>query len=311
MVRHTWKGRARKRNRRRVTVVVLVTVAVTAVNLAMSTCNPPLLGSNDGGDTEWPGWGFTHTQFSADDGDSRAVATAEEAIKALPRMVQAQHIMGWGAGNPEPSPGLYDFHSLDRRMEFIRRTGGIPVITLCCAPDWMKGGEPGETDWDQIWRLRRSPNTSPTSPRWPPQSPSAIPYVRHFIVWNEFKGFFDDERGRWDAKGYTDLYNAVYDALKAVNPGNQVGGPYLDFSSVPLSSPNSSPFLQGSWGAVDQRVIDAFTYWNLNRRGADFAVVDGHATTDDGASDEFAALEKFAAVGEWLRGQVEPAHLVV
>ena len=295
--------RARKRNCRRVTVVVLVAVAVTAVSLAVSTPYHPLLGSNDHGDTEWPGWGFTHTQFSADDGDPRAVATAEEAMKALPRMVQVQHIMGWGAGNPEPSPGLYDFDSLDRRMDFIRRTGGIPVITLCCAPDWMKGGEPGETDWDQL-EDAPLPEHFADFAALSAAVAKRYPYVRHFLVWNEFKGFFDDERNRWDAKGYTDLYNAVYDALKAVNPGNQVGGPYLDFRSVPLSSPDSFPFLQGSWGAVDQRVIDAFAYWNMNRRGADFVVVDGHATTRDGASDEFAALEKFAAVGVWLRGQV-------
>ena len=31
------------------------------------------------------------------------------------------------------------------------------------------------------------------------------PYVRHFLVWNEFKGFFDDELKRWDAKGYPDV----------------------------------------------------------------------------------------------------------
>jgi hypothetical protein len=52
--------------------------------------------------------------------------------------------------NPEPSPGQYDFRSLDRRMDFIRRSGGIPVIVLCCAPDWMKGGEAGQTDWDRL-----------------------------------------------------------------------------------------------------------------------------------------------------------------
>lgn len=33
-------------------------------------------------------------------------------------------------------------------------------------------------------------------------------------------------------------------------------------------------------------------------------MVDGHAAVDDGASDEFAALEKFAQVGTWLRLQV-------
>ena len=63
---------------------------------------------------------------------------------------QNQHIMGFGGGNPEPSPGEYDWTSLDRRVEMMRRTGARIVITLCCAPDWMKGGEPGETDWDNL-----------------------------------------------------------------------------------------------------------------------------------------------------------------
>ena len=62
----------------------------------------------------------------------------------------------------------YDWSSLDRRVNqmvktenfsllppehivFIKvETGGTPVITLCCAPDWMKGGEPGFTNWSRL-----------------------------------------------------------------------------------------------------------------------------------------------------------------
>jgi len=131
------------------------------------------------------------------------------------------------------------------------------------------------------------------------------PYVRHFVVWNEFKGFFDDELGRWDARSYTDLYNLVYDAVKAVNPANLVGGPYVEFASKPVGSPDSSPLLQGPWGAVDQRYIDAFVYWNLGRKGVDFVAVDAHATTAQGAPDEFVAVQKFAAVTTWLRAQID------
>jgi hypothetical protein len=303
MGRNTRIGqRARKRSCRRLMMVMLTVVAVTAVTLAAPLPGPRCLGLNDEGDDEWPGWGFTHTQFSADHGDPQAVANVEKAIKAVP-MVQAQPIMGWGASNPEPSPGKYDFESLDRRMDFIRRSGGIPVITLCCAPDWMKGGQPGETDWDRL-TAAPLPEHFADFAALSATVAKRYPYVRHFIVWNEFKGFFDDEHNRWDAEKYTDLYNAVYDALKAVDPGNQVGGPYLDFDSRPLGSRDSSPYLQGPWGAMDQRVLDAFTYWKLQRKGADFVVVDGHATTSAGASDEFAALEKFAVVGAWLRGQV-------
>jgi Glycosyl hydrolases family 39 len=293
---------ARKRNRRWVTVGVPVAAAVTALALAMCLWCPKVPASNRYGETEWPGWGFTHTQFSADDGEPTAVATAEGAIKSVP-MVQAQAIMGWGVDNPEPSPGQYDFRSLDRRMDFIRRSGGIPVIVLCCAPDWMKGGEAGQTDWD---RLEDAPLPEHFADFAALSAAVAkrYPYVRHFLVWNEFKGFFDDELKRWDAKGYTDLYNVVYDAVKAVDPANQVGGPYLSFESKPLGSPDSSPQLQGPWGAVDQRSIDAFVYWKLQGKGADFVVVDAHATTEQGAPDEFAAVQKFAAVNAWLRTQV-------
>jgi len=178
------------------------------------------------------------------------------------------------------------------------------VITLCCAPDWMRGGQPGKTDWDEL-EDAPLPEHFADFAALSAAVAKRYPYVRHFIVWNEFKGFFDDEYHRWDAEKYAELYNGVYDALKAVNPSNQVGGPYLEFDSLPLASPDSSPILQGPWGAVDQRALDAFTYWKLQRKGADFVVVDAHATTDDGAPDEFTALQKFAAVDAWLRSQVD------
>jgi hypothetical protein len=92
-----------KRNRRWVTVGVTVAVAVTALALAMCLWCPKVPASNRYGETEWPGWGFTHTQFSADDGEPTAVANAEGAIKSVP-MVQAQAIMGWGWTTLSPRP---------------------------------------------------------------------------------------------------------------------------------------------------------------------------------------------------------------
>lgn len=300
MARYGIADGVRTRHRRLALVAVF---AITVMVVALAAAYRP--AERDVGDVEksWPGWGFTHTQFSADDGGATAMTTAENAVKALP-MVQAQHIMGWGAENPEPVPDEYNFATLDRRMAFIERTDGIPVIVLCCAPDWMKGGHPGETNWD---RLEEAPFREHFADFTELSVTIAkrYPYVRHFIVWNEFKGFFDDERNRWEAEKYTDLYNAVYDALKAVNPDNRIGGPYLDFDSEPLDSPNASPYLRGPWGAIDQRVLSAFNYWLLNRNGADFVVVDGHATTDFGARDEFAALQKFRAVGDFLRRRVD------
>ncbi len=245
---------------------------------------------------EWPGWGFTHTQHSADVGREASIDSVTSALEE-PRLVQVQHIMGWGAENPEPSEDDYDFDSLDRRIQFIRDSGGVPVITLCCAPDWMKGGEPGGTDWD---RLTEAPlhehfddfaELAATVAR-------RYPDVRQFMVWNEFKGFFDDDRNRWDAEAYTDLYNAVYDALKDVDPDIEVGGPYLDFAGEPADSRDASQDLNGSWGWADQRALDAFEYWLEHKNGADFVVVDGHATA--GETDEFTALGKFSAVNAWI-----------
>jgi hypothetical protein len=246
----------------------------------------------------WPRWGFTHSQFSADHGEEAAVSSLANALQAQ-TVVQVQPIMGWGVVNPEPTPGVYDFDSLDSRMEFIRRSGGTPVITLCCAPDWMKGGRAGDTDWNEI-------ETAPLPQHYTDFAAlsAAIarryPDVRHFMVWNELKGFFDDETKEWDAEAYTELYNAVYAALKAVRSDILVGGPYMGMTTAPTASLHASS-LHGRWGSVDQRSLDVVEYWLRHKRGADFIIVDGHATTNGGAPDEFEALEKFSAVSSWIR----------
>ncbi|MGH3918267.1 MAG: GH39 family glycosyl hydrolase [Pseudonocardiaceae bacterium] len=254
-------------------------------------------------DMRWPGWGFTHTEFSADYGSAGAVVAVQRALASQP-MAQNQHIMGWGAENPEPEPGVYRFGSLDHRINFIRKAGGTPVITLCCAPDWMKGGTPGKTNWNRITAAPLPEHHADFA------ALSAViarryPDVRHFMVWNEFKGFFDEENNRWDAEAYTNLYNEVYEAVKAVNPLNRVGGPYIDMASPPSGTTGHASSLRGPWGSVDQRALDAFNYWLAHKRGADFVVIDGHTTEGEGGLDEFAALEKLSAASRWIRARTE------
>ncbi|WP_067179365.1 GH39 family glycosyl hydrolase [Microtetraspora niveoalba] len=247
----------------------------------------------------WPRWGMTHTQYSATEDEPAAAARAREALRDVP-VVQNQHIMGFGAGNPEPEPGAYDFSSLDERVRLMAETGAAPVITLCCAPDWMKGGRPGETDWSLLEIAPRHEHF-PDFARLAAAVARRYPGVRHFIVWNEFKGFWDGPRREWNAAAYTELYNQVYDALKAVDPAIKVGGPYVPVSSRAGGAAASE--VSGPWGAVDRKVLKAVDYWLRHKRGADFVVVDGGVTSEEGRArpDEFGALGKFGAMTRWLR----------
>jgi hypothetical protein len=249
--------------------------------------------------------GITHTRESADGwNDPLAVARARRLIPRL-ASVQNQHVMGWGALNPEPSPGVFRWGSLDARVALMRRTGGTPVITLCCAPDWMKGGRAGATDWSRIER-------APAREHFPDFAALAravarrYPHVRHFQVWNELKGFHDRSRNRWDIEAYTELYNQVYDALKSVDPAIQVGGPYVPVDSWSRASGASHPSdVGGAWGVLDGRALDALDFWLAHKHGADFVTVDASTATKDRGlvTDPFTARRKLAAVNGWLRSR--------
>jgi hypothetical protein len=259
---------------------------------------PPVSTVGGGAPKDWPSWGFTHTQYSADRGDPRALDAARAAIARRP-LPQAQAMMGWGADNPEPAPGRFDFASLDSRVDLIRRTRGTPALTLCCAPDWMKGGVPGRTDWS---RLEDAPSRKHFRDfaALAARVAERYPDVKYFLVWNEFKGFYNNTLNRWDYERYTDLYNQVYAALKAVNPDIKVGGPYMVMNSY---SPERRPTpVAGPWGSVDKRALEAITYWLKHKRGADFMVVDGATASEDRGlvPDPFTALGKFSAITKWL-----------
>ncbi|MEU8268706.1 xylan 1,4-beta-xylosidase [Sphaerisporangium sp. NPDC049002] len=253
---------------------------------------PPVVDS-------WPRWGVTHTQYSADNEDRDVHTRVSDLFSRVP-MLQNQHIMGWGAGNPEPAPGKYDFRDLDRRVELMAATKAQPVLTLCCAPDWMKGGAEGRTDWGKIEGAPLRDHFDDFA-KLAATVAKRYPTVTHFMVWNEFKGFWDDAHNNWDVEAYTDLYNRVYDAVKAANPKAQVGGPYIPIDSH-VSSANAST-MRGPWGAVDSRALDGVDYWLKNKRGADFIVVDASSATNDRGlvPDEFTAVKKFSAVTTWLR----------
>jgi hypothetical protein len=213
--------------------------------------------------------GVTHTQRDLDTGgDPAAIARAGELISATCRY-QNVHIMGWGTMNPNPAPGVYDWESLDRRMKMVRAIPGtVPVITLCAAPDWMKGGEPGKTDWSRI-EAAPVPEHFADFAELAATIARRYPDVKNYQVWNEFKGFWDREHNNWNFEQYTRMYNLVYDALKAVNKEIQVGGPYLVIEG--------SGSEKGGWATekpIRARQWEVLDYWLKNKHGADFFVID-------------------------------------
>lgn len=212
--------------------------------------------------------GVTHAQHSLDpEGDPAAIARGKALLEAACRY-QNQHSMGWGADNPEPSPGDYHWQSLDRRIGLLRSLHAVSVITLCAAPDWMKGGQSGRTDWSKI-EVAPLPEHYADFAALAAQVARRYPDVLHFQVWNEMKGLWDPKTNNWNYVGYTDLYNKVYDALKAVNPHIQVGGPYLVIEGTGTD--------RGDWATetpVRARQWEILNYWLAHKHGADFITID-------------------------------------
>ncbi len=145
----------------------------------------------------------------------------------------------------------------------------------------MKGGQPGQTNWSLI-------EVAPTPDRYSDFANLALevakryPDVQYFQVWNEFKGFWDGSKNRWNYEGYTQLYNLVYNKLKAFNSSIQIGGPYITMITYNNSLQYYwSPDLRGPWGAIDTRVLDAIKYWLANANGADFITVDAGIRTNN------------------------------
>lgn len=248
-------------------------VAVAVLSLAMAACAHLMSGgvtvsvdSSTPIGTSSLSVGVTHGQRSVDpwgDGGARQAATK---LLSAGFTYQNQHIYGWGATNPEPSPGHFVWDSLDRRVALMRATGAVPVITLCCAPDWMTSVATPTSTY---------PNTRPAWKHFDDFAALAsavalrYPDVTHFVVWNEMKGFWDAKAHQWNYVAYTSMYNRVYDALKAVNPKISVGGPYLTIEGTGSGG--------GSWATappISARNQSVLHYWLTHMHGADFIAID-------------------------------------
>ncbi|MBI4661878.1 MAG: hypothetical protein HY735_23910 [Verrucomicrobia bacterium] len=197
--------------------------------------------------------GITHTHGMWENGHPEAVARVKRLLEDAKLRCQNQHLMGWGANNPQPAPGVYNWASLDKRMDLIRSlTNSMPVLTFCSAPGWMKTSG---KDWNMEDRVAEEHVEDFAALC----RAAAARYadVAYFQVWNEFKGY--RSRGGRDVERFTALYNAVYDAVKAARPDAKIGGPYLPMGGRDLS-------------IADREVIQ---YWLQHSRGADFFMFDG------------------------------------
>jgi hypothetical protein len=252
---------------------------------------------------------FTQQSHLAPGGQSKAVASAEHLLASLDTF-QNVSLMGWGAQDPEPSPGRYSWSSLDSRIEVM--ADSVPadrrMITLCTAPGWMKvGGTSQEWNMDvavapshyaDFARLAAAV-AQRYDGRHRARDGKLLPKVDYFDVWNEMKGFWDAEANTWNVQGYTTLYNQVYTAIKAVRPDAMIGGPYAPLAADTSSTSADPSSLRGSFGTVDQRALDVVTYWLAHKTGAQFVSVDGGPSAS--SSNGFASGQYFAAVAEWLR----------
>ena len=300
--------------------VRLLTALCAVLAVALGACSgatpaPPSDGKKHtiSFDGDW-GWtkqptatelGVTHTQDSLNPDEPDAARSRGTAIlSGLSEggaTWQNVHLMGFGTLNPEPAPGQYDWSSLDTRMKLVKDTGGKTVLTLCCSPDWMKGGSDGETDWSKLEK-DPEPEHYEDFAKLAAATVTRYPQIERVLVWNELKGFYNDDQNRWNYEGYTELYNDVYRAVKAARPDVQVGGPYPVITSLDPDQDNASS-LKGDWGVIDQRSLDIVDYWLKNNAGADFIAVDGSTSTrqDTAPTSVDVGAAKFTAVDEWLR----------
>ncbi len=184
-------------------------------------------------------------------------------------------IYGWGTDDPMPNgPGQYDWSSLDQQVSIMRHirdlSGGKTklMISLCCAPDWMKSSSD----------INAAPNPGnyPAFAELAKQVVERYPDIQQYQVWNELKGFNV-------TSDYMNLYNDVYDAIKSVRPNLLIGGPYNGISIGDIPDPVTAQ-------------------WLSTRHGGNFVAIDGGFDSDS-ASADFSNAHFYTDFGKWLRQQ--------
>jgi hypothetical protein len=202
-----------------------------------------------------------------------------------------------GTGDPEPSPGVYDWSSLDSRMAQLAPVlAANPNITITMrvfgAPCWMESTTdncPSDVDLAVLPQYYQDFADLVTA------AAQKYPEIHYFAIWNELYGY--RSTNTWDIQDYTNLYNTVYTSLKTYNPQLKVGGPYDPF---PVNVSGS-----GQYNLVNTSAEAAMTYWLQHKDGADFIAIDGRTAGVPPAipTQPVAYTAVFAQVTNWIRQQ--------
>jgi Bacterial Ig-like domain len=271
--------------------------------------------------------GVTHMQESLKGDENSPSMKAAINVMSTVTGYSNIHTLGFGNGDPlNGKPANWNSLSLAQRLDpasYSYNLGGVfgdrlkysraakskIVVTLCCSIGWTRYDN--SSTWAGGWDSKEiDPQYYPVYAALALKIARDNPDIKVFQVWNEFKGFWGadhEDRNRWGYRSYTELYNMVYKALKDHDSSIKVGGPYIVARTTrPENTGDQPSTITGTWGALEQRPLDAILYWNKYKLGADFVAIDGANGTDccGFIGDPLAANTKFSTISKWLTANV-------
>lgn len=230
------------------------------------------------------------------------------------------------------------------KMLSSRRTGGELMLTIYSAPFFMLTNANGSTPttasgiYAALSSLRVATAYEARFAEWCAFLVDRYKAVRHWNIWNEGKGYYNNALNRWAYEDFTRMWKSCYTAMKAERDDVLIGGPYLPMVSYGTNS-GASPSASGrpsaaslAYGATpttggatiagsgwrcDGRTLDWGYYFEANTRDTppDFIAVDGGIfdirdatngtiTPGPNAADSVKRIDdrnKPALVGAWLQ----------
>lgn len=241
--------------------------------------------------------GFTWTQ--------NRPASSMDSVLSVHDM-QMQHMIEFGAGNPWPTQASMSAPQfaaqLDPMMQDVRDAGAVQrVLCFHKAPGWMKAS--GNTSDDNRPLDAQFGNFATISA----QAAARYTDFQWGMVWNEYKGFWNNALNRPDWETFLTFYTQVRNAVKAVRPTMKVGGPYTTMISCSYERQETTQtaafpggFFDGRWLSALQHFIQNATYDFLSfDMGIDnFAALFGGVVMGAPPDQQ---IQKFRNLIQWIR----------